>query len=379
MLNKLVMRTMLAAVIFGTVILLLGYAHQRLDPFFQYKNFTHKPLSIEPKQLKYYAEEEQLIRTKLKLELSQRERVILAGLHWLISFIDKDKNFDYLFPDFMLLMHNMTISDNRLHQQEVAQLIVKKSFVRAENKLSKLFRTDDDSRFEFVRLFHILVDYPEVQSSYFRFYQEYFESSLGSSYQADGTEFTQAIKQANYQVLFAYLVQTSFLHYYLAKVKNPSLRLPPNEFPKHLKEFENFNYALDQPLDYVQLRDLGYLVTHVVLVLTNYGEFAIREGSNRRKAQDYIDLSLEKVRYQLGDFDLLAEYIQCLKILKPKEDLRINDLENFLFDLQRPDGSWGSKRDFETNPYTAIHPSGAALMALNQSNYHRRKEAPSLP
>lgn len=373
---KVIARTVPAVFIVGLLTtLLVGYVHNKWDPFTPYKDFTKGPLSIKPKKLKHYADEEQLIREKLKLDLSHRERVILAGIHWIITFADDDNNFDFLFPDFMLLMQKLTMSENRAHQEEVAKLIVKKSFARAENKLASLFSADEESRWNFIRLFDILARNPEFQNSYFRFYQKHFGPNLRLNYKADGTEFLKAIELADYQILFAYLLQTSFLHYYLAAVKNPSAVLPSDEFPRLLKEFESFNYILDHPVDSPQFRSLGYLATHIVLYLTNYGEFAIKDGTNKRKAQAYIESSFDKVRHQLGDFDLLAEYVQCLKILNPGEDQRINDLEKFLFSLQRPDGSWGSKWDFKTNPYTAIHPGGAALMALNQPNSPVRRNS----
>src|SRR6266536_2950486 len=109
---------MLYRVIFilGLLILLAGYTYYKVDPFSAYKNFIKKPLSIKPKKLEYYGEEEQLIRSTFKLDLSKREKSILAGLHWIITFIDEDKNFDEVFPDFMLLMQTLSISNDRKHQ-----------------------------------------------------------------------------------------------------------------------------------------------------------------------------------------------------------------------------------------------------------------------
>lgn len=360
-------KIIVSALIFTIITLSASYASYKFDPFSQYRNFIKRPLAIKAKQLKYYNEEEKLIRAKLKLDLSQRERVILAGLHWMICFIDDDSNFDGLFADFMLFMQTMTHSHGRQHQKEVAQSIVRTSLARAQNKLDKLFETNEESRWRLLGIFYILAQYPEFQDSYFNFYKTHYKSSnLEEPFEFENTKFADALKAEKYQVLFVYLVQTSFLHYYLALGKNQDFVMPKDKFGEYLKEFESFNYNLNYSAHDPEFRQLGYLATHIPLVLTNYGEFNIKDGVNKDKVQAYIEATFDKVKNSLGDFDLFAEYVQCLKILNPGRDPRIKDLEKFIYSLQRPDGSWGSERDFTTNPYTAIHPGGAALMALNQ-------------
>ncbi len=364
---KTFIKSMAILSVFSAVVISVGYAYHKYDPFSEYKAFIKKPLHIKPKQLKHYAEEEQLIRAKLKLQLSERERSILAGIHWIISLADDDKNFDNFFSDFMLLLNNLSRSEDRIHQGEVVSLVAKHSLARAEKKLSELFKKDEESRWHFIGILQSLNHHPEFKENYLKFYKKNFGPILEATYKDDDEEYLKAIKDSLYQDIFDFLVQGSFLHYYLSKAEDSDLEFPPNKFQKYLKEFENFNYNTEHPVG-EEFRSLGYLVTHVVLALTNYGEFPIDDGVNRKKAQAYIESSFEKTKNQLGDFDLFAEYILCLKIFNPGQDPRVKELEKFLFSLQRPNGSWGSERDFKTTSYTAIHPSGAALMALNQSN-----------
>src|SRR6185436_2404269 len=111
---------------------------------------------------------------------------------------------------------------------------------------------------------------------------------------------------------------------------------PKDSFPEYLKAFEKFIYQ-DHQIEDPRFRDLGYLATHIPLVLTNYGEYELNNSMNAKNAKAYIESSFEKTR-QLGDFDLFAEYIQSLKMFNPK-DRRIKDLERFIYSLQRPDGS----------------------------------------
>jgi len=352
--------------ILASITLWFGYAENRRDPFFRYRDFEKKALHItKPEKVQHYGAEEALIRAKLSFELSKKERAILAGLHWILGLVDEDIAFATLFPDLMLFLDKMTASQDRIHQKEVVNLIIKTSFARAAKQLDTLFSNQDMSRWRFIGLFPILLRHPEFQDEYFSFYQKKWPD-LEKKFYVKDFDINKAIKEDKYQALFDYLVWPSFLHYYLVEVKKSPLTVPEDLFSSYLQAFEKFDYkeyAISQP----EFRNLGYLATHVILALTNYGQAPIQDSINTQKVKKYIESSFEKTRL-LGDFDLFAEYIQSLKILHPEGDARIPDLENFLYDLQRPDGSWGSERDFSTHPYTAIHPGGAALMALNQKH-----------
>lgn len=367
MMLKMLIRLSGSLMLFG--FLLLASEHDRnIDPFAAYRNFTKAPLTIEKKSLRHFAEIEEIIRAKLKLDLSKRERSILAGLHWLITFADADKNFGFMFSDFMLLMNILADGENRVHQKEVVNLIIKKSLARAEKKLNALYKPDENSRWSFICILQALRRFPEFQDSYVKFYREHFKPASEVNNEDDLAAFSHGVKVADYKLLFDYLVGASFLHYYRVNDNSNEMALPEDKFQYYLRELENFDYIKDHLTASPQFRSLGYLVTHVVLVLTNYGELKIAKSINQQKAKDYIEASFDKVRHELGDFDLFAEYVQSIKILSYGRDRRISDLEKYIYDLQRPDGSWGSQQDFETNPYTGIHPTGAALMALNQSN-----------
>lgn len=360
--HKAIFKTLSVFSVLAAVSFSVAYAQYKYDPFSAYKDFIKKPLAIKSKKLKHFGEEEQLIREKLKLDISQRERSILAGLHWIIVFADDEKNFKALFPDFMLLMDKMANSGDRIHQKEVAQAIIRKGFSRAYGLLTEWFDNSENAGWSFIGLFPLLINYPDLAKDYFAYYKKQWPD-MSSKQSPPVKDFTDAMEDNNYKGLFDILVFTSFPHYYLKKAHNSPVSLPVDKFPQYLKAFEQFTYPEHQKED-PQFRNLGYLATHVPLVLTNYGEYALKQSLNAQKAQAYIESSFEKAR-QLGDFDLFAEYIQCLKIFNA-QDPRIKELEKFIYSFQRPDGSWGSHKDFTTNAYTAIHPSGAALMALNQ-------------
>jgi hypothetical protein len=344
-------------------ILLASYSGIKNDPYATYRDKEKKPLSIEPKQLKYFFEAELLIRQKLKLDLSQREETILAGLHSLITFADNDDNFDRMFGDFMLLMNVLSHSENRIHQHEVVELVIKTSLLRIANKLDQFFDNSEQARWGFIWLLPIIEKYPEIKNTFTEFYRKNFGPHAAEN---DIEEFRQAMQTRDYKTLFGYLLNRSFLHYYLAMVKEPEPNLPPDTFEELLKEFKNFKYV-DHDLKSSQFRGLGYLATHIVLFLTNYGQFSIRDGGITTDVKKYLESTLDKA-YKLGDFDLFAEYIECMKILNHgATNSNIKNLEKFIYSLQHPDGSFGSER-YARDPYSTIHPTGAALMAINQSN-----------
>lgn len=360
MLNNTKPRFILAMLLSG-IMLLMAASTDKEDPFQSYRDFTRGPLNIEAKKLNHFDEEAALIRQKLKLNLSKKERTILAGLHWALNLADDDKKFKFLFSDFLLLMHAMSHSHGRMHQAEVVDAILKKALARGYSSLSEYYPNDEEGGWRFSGIFPVLADYPAWQKRYFAFYEKQWPR-LSESKAPGVNEFSESMTKRNYKEIFNFLVFSSFPHWYLQKVKKPPVVLPEGNFPLYIKAFEQFTYKNHEIAD-PDFRNLGYLATHIPLVLTNYGEFRLEDSINARKAGAYIKASFEKAR-ELGDFDLYAEYIQCLKMYN--KGLANKAYDNFLYGLQRPDGSWGSKRDFTTNAYTAIHPTGAALMALNQ-------------
>ena len=363
--NRLIYKLAPALFILVSIMFWLSQAQSKNDSFSEYRDFEKKPIVInKPDKINYYHNEEALIREKLKLKLSQKEYSILAGLHWILGLADNDEAFQFLFPDFMLLMNTLSKSDTRIHQQEVIDKIIKASFARVQKDFAKYFPKEEMARWRFLGLFPILLRHPEFQEKYFSFYTKNWADILSKDFASQEADYETALKEKKFKTIFDYLVWPSLLHNYLVKVSKPPIITPADKFPEYVNRFKSFDYP-DYSIDQPGFRDLGYLATHVILALTAYGQEPMPEGEIKQKVQKYIESSFDKARI-LGDFDLFAEYIQSLKIINPKRDNKIKDLEQFLYDLQRPDGSWGSEKDFKTHPYTAIHPSGAALMALNQ-------------
>lgn len=355
--------------VYALILIIFVFASQALgqEVFKAYQDPASKPKSLKTRDLVNYAEEDRLIAQKFEKKLSNKERAILHGLYWLIGFADSDKNFDFLSSSFLLLLYEMTFSKGRVEQQEIAKLILKKSLARAEKRLSKLFPPSERSQWMLIGLFHILLKYPEFMPSFQKYYEDKFAiKDPESQSKEEKRDFDLAIKDKSYRAIYEELIDTSFLHYYLSLTKDPIKKLPRDNFPVYLKQLESLDYDENLPVKSDIFINIGYLATHVILVLTNYGEFLIKNDVNMRKAKTYIKNTFDKVRNELGYLDLLAEYVQCLEILEPRNNEHIKESIKFLIDLQRSDGSWGTASSIQSDPYTAFHPTWAVLTALNQ-------------
>lgn len=357
--------------IFGFIVLfifssfiLIGYVGPKFDPYIAYHSLSKSP--PKEKTLNYFQPVDDLIKNKLTENISSREKAIIEGLRFVVRMVDDEKKFDFIFPSFILLVYEMIQSHGRIHQKEVAELTLRMSLARAQNRLNKIFPLNSEERkWQLIGMFHILHHYAEYSAPYFDFYRRHFLSSTHEP--VHEIAFKDAIKQRSYKTIGHYLINLSFLHYYLRMAKNLDFPLPQDRFLEYLKDFEAFDYDFSHEPNSEEFVDSGFLATHVILVLTNYGQFPIKNDINKQKAQKYIDDTLDKTRFQLGYLDLLAEYLQCLKILHTGQK-HIAELEKLLFELQRPDGSWGTARDFNSNPYNAFHPTWAVLTALNHEN-----------
>ena len=345
------------------------------DPYRNYRtweisNFAKTAQSVMPVDLKNNQNIERSIREKLSLSPSARESAILSGIHWLLQFIDSDDNFNDVFSDFIILAYELSRAKNRAHQAAVAKLLLKQSLRRAQDQLPLLFPNDEQGRWDFIGILPIIAQTPEFQASYFDFYRKQFGDEIPEGYSSGNMDFKKAVQLNDYEIIGDYLIDTSFLHYYLkmtsaSTAHTDSIILPPDNFQAYLMTFESFDYNFAHPIDSDKFSELAYLATHVVLVLTNYGEFKIQPGIIRDKVNDFVRQTYQAVRYQLNDLDLLAEYLQCLKILNEGDEQLISETEDFLLSLQRPDGSWGTKNDFQQEPYIIFHPTWAVLTALN--------------
>ncbi len=342
-------------------LLAMSYARPK-DTFISYKA---EPKIKAAQPLKYFQKIDDLIKQALLKDLSPKEKSFLRAMSWLNRFVDEESHFKELFPYYLLLMHEVSFSEEREHQKTIARLSARMSLERAQSQLKEIYSLDEKGRWHLIGALHILPLYPEFRTHFIEYYRENYSGFPETYTHANGISFEQAVQDRDHQISGDYLIDTSFLHYYLKKTHDQEVWWPKDLFPDYLTAFEKFDYDLSYNVDSENFLNLGFLATHVILVLTNYGEFAIEESLNQAKAQAYIEATFDKVRFQVGNLDLLAEYGQCLKILTRGDEPRIDELEKLIFGLQHKDGSWGSAEDFSSDAYNAFHPTWAVLTALN--------------
>jgi hypothetical protein len=342
------------------------FYYYKSTPFYDYKPIFSDELSIQPISLKHNQTLEKNIRKKLLLPLLEKEKRILSGLHWLLKFIDDDQRFNDVFTDFIILANELK-RGSRAHQSEIATQLLKNCLKRAIPKLKQLFPADEEGRWDFIGILPILSKSTEFRSTYYAFYKQNFSTNkIPNYYEHHELSFNDAVNQSNFEVMGDYLIDISFLHYFIKSDTKNTLKLPANRFKHYLAQFESFNYNLELDKNSDSYSEQAYLATHIPLVLTNYGEFKIPSGINTDKVKNYIDKTYHSIRYSVNDLDLLAEYLQCLKMLaKSNSDERIPELERLFFSLQRSNGSWGKQTDFDGDAYNMFHPTWAVLTALN--------------
>ncbi len=335
------------------------------DPYHKYRESSDSVLAIKPLTLKYNQSTEELIRDSFGVTKDKKEKSILAGLHWLLGFINKEENFQDVFTDFVILAAELARTDVRPMQKVAAQQLLQDTLTRGAEQLPNLFPADEEGLWDFLGILQIVYASEIHRSIYISFYQKHFSNLDKKAYTSGEHPFEEAVQVHNYEVIGDYLIDTSFLHYFIQKYPDNKLHLPPDEFESYLHQFNQFEYDISLEYDSNAFSDIAYLATHVVLVLTNYGENLIYTGVNRQKVERYLNETYTIVSNQLGDIDLFAEYLQCIKILYQSNDFRIAETEQFLLSLQRKKGSWGSKQYFIQDPYTRFHPTWAVLTGLN--------------
>ena len=334
------------------------------DSYERYRQVPQQGLQIQAMDLQHNQAIESQIRESLKQTSDPKEAAILGGLHWLLGFIDKQDNFEAVFSDFIILSAELARAEKRPLQRQVATQLLNATLARGAQQLSQLFPADNEGLWDFIGILQVAWASEVHRTAYVDFYQRQFASVDKLEYDSE-LSFAESITKANYEVIGDYLIDTSFLYYFRQKYPGSDIHLPPEQFETYLQQLTQFDYNLSHQYASNEFSDLAYLATHVVLVLTNYGELAVIEGDNTKKVARYIDASYQDVRFKLGDIDLLAEYLQCLKILFKGNEPRVENTEEFLLSLQRSDGSWGSLKDFTEEPYIQFHPTWAVLTGLN--------------
>jgi hypothetical protein len=140
------------------------------------------------------------------------------------------------------------------------------------------------------------------------------------------------------------------------------------DFPKiitHLPEMRPYK-GHDLCASWEDYNDQCYLVTHVIYVLSNWGELTL--DKNAFPHEYFFIIRNLPIHMHTGDIHLISEFIECLRIFgAPDSNERIKEGINFLLENQNADGSWDSSAG--SDPYTVYHATMCACQAMLAHRY----------
>ncbi len=292
--------------------------------------------------------------------LSSLDRAQLNAFSWVLKFIQKDSNFNYIFSDLIVMLNEMALGKPQHKKvssllQKKAQRLIVKNFRRAALNLDIIFEKTPSSYWEFVSIIPYLYKYNIDKEPFLSFYKAIYSSSYQPYYK---TSFRDALSTLNWDVLGDYLIDHSFLELIKKYEKKLLFQLPESYFYKMIKSVKL------PPLE-GEMWDRGYFLTHLVFAFSFYGERKIVADPFILKLESLLIKELPHIIEEMEDLDLLAEYVHALILLSFSHCERVKPWILFLVKKQHDDGSWGELEDFEGDPYDQFHPTWAVLTALN--------------
>ena len=301
------------------------------------------------------------INSELKKTHPPSHTAILKGLKWSVLFVEKNKNFDYIFSDYLAMLYELTLNHNKPVIQKSAVQLVNIALKRATHRLNKIFPKTLAGKWDYIAILPMIYQSKVPLTPFINFYKDYFPKENKEYYD---TSFQDALKTLNYDLLGDYLIDYYFVDWMERKFNHHPFNLPKNRFPKLIKKVTPLKYIHKADSD--DYHDQNYYVTHVILVLSQYGKRRLNNNSSlEKKLKAYIDKHYHEVRHEVGDLDLLAEFILCLKIYGEGNNPKIQEGKNYLISLQHSDGSWGTEEDKKGDPYDIFHPTWAVITTLN--------------
>lgn len=291
----------------------------------------------------------------------ERYGAVLRGLRWCVTFADNDANFDFTFTNYITMLDELTIKDPKSALSRIVHALLLKEFERALPRFPKLFSADVDGYESFIHILPIAYHHQVPIKPFKEFAIRHFAKITPIDRLK---EFREAAKDLNYDRLTDLIVDAAFVDMAYRWEANKVLRLPPNNYQTIMREAASIQFV--HRYDDDSYHDQNYYATHVLLALNHYGQMSLKPSVIGDKVFFYLTGQYNTVRHQVGDLDLLCEYLYCLKQFALVGVGFINEGERFIISQQRPDGSWGTSDDFEGDPYDCLHPTWTAITLLVQ-------------
>ncbi len=318
-------------------------------------------LEVPPFQSYFVQRELDALRAHFAGTQDARERAILAGLHWMVRYLEEEKHFRSVFSDYVLALHELTLFDKQRPWVGVVRDILRRSFVRAWPAREKIFAKSVAGKWDFISVIHLLYQHEIPIDPYLRFYHSYFPKGEKTR----GKTFARAFQDRDYDRLGDFLIDSSFLDLLLRRRPRTPFRLPPNRLAAYVREIERLPLIHTFSSNPDGYHHQNYFVTHVILSLNHYSESPLPETPLLRRMLGYLKREFATVRHRVDDIDLLAEFVYSFKCYGLEQEPRVWEAQQFLLSQQSSWGAWGKAADWRGDAYDAIHPTLAAITALN--------------
>ncbi len=318
-------------------------------------------LEIPPFQSYFVQRELDALRVSFSRSTDAKERAILAGLHWMVRYLEEEKHFRSVFSDYMLALHELTLFEKQRPWVEVVRAILRRSFVRAWPAREKIFSKSVAGKWDFVSMIYLLYQHDIPREPYLHFYHSYFP--VGE--QTQGKSFERAFRERDYDRLGDFLIDSCFLDLLLRKYPRTPFRLPSNHLAAYVRRLDSLPLIHTFASNPDGYHHQNYFVTHVILSMNHYSESPLLDTRLSRRMLAYLKREFATVRYRVDDIDLLAEFVYSMKCYGLEEMSMVREAHRFLLSQQRPWGAWGKASDWRGSAYDAIHPTLAVITALN--------------
>ncbi|MCB9640712.1 MAG: hypothetical protein H6728_13685 [Myxococcales bacterium] len=321
-------------------------------------------LEIPAFRSSYIQAELDQLRTIFSQTAGHQERAILAGLHWMARYVEVEKRFISVFSDYVLALHELTLFGKHRPWVEIVRSVIRRSFARAWRSRERIFSRDAAGKWDFISLIYLLYQHDIPRDPYVGFYHQFFVKGDITK----GKSFEKALQQRDYDRLGDFIIDSSFLDLFLRKYKSSPFRLPKNRLAYYVRALEKLP-LLHTSANADGYHDQNYFVTHVILSLNHYSETPLPDTPLLRRMLRYLKRELWTVRHKVDDIDLLAEFIYSFKCYGAEGLPAVKEATRYLLFQQDPRGAWGKEEDWKGDAYEAIHPTLAAITALN---YHKK-------
>ena len=154
------------------------------------------------------------------------------------------------------------------------------------------------------------------------------------------------------------------IHSFFAYKAGVVLGTPFINVLKHLPEFRP--YTGHDMLEWEDYFDQCYMITHVIFVLSNWGELSLDQ--NMFPHEYFFIIRNLPVHMYTGDIHLVSEFLECLRIFgTPDSSELIQKGITLLLENQNVNGSWDSNKG--TDAYTQYHATMCACQAMLAHRY----------